>query len=197
MREAELRDAAAIARVSVEGYQTDYQGLLPEEHLMQVTYEKAYRKWARAIRTLHTAVMAEKYIYLAESDEGRLIGVVMGGPERSSHHYIGEISNFYLSDEEEEREAIGRELIIRVVERLLVEWAMNSLLIRVLACNTPLHRFCEALGGELVPELEEQVEVEGKVQGLVTYGWRDVSVLLGEKWQFLMAQGIWLPPFCI
>jgi hypothetical protein len=56
-----------------------------------------------------------------------------------------------------------------VVERL-VEQEMDSLLIRVLKANAPARRFYEALGGQLVPEVEEQIEDGGAVLEQVAYG---------------------------
>jgi ribosomal protein S18 acetylase RimI-like enzyme len=80
--------------------------------------------------------------------------VSMGGPERSNHPlYTGEIYVLYLLPAYQ-RQGIGRQLTISVVERL-VEQEMDSLLIRVLQTNAPAHRFYEALGGQLVPEVEE------------------------------------------
>ena len=120
----------------------------------------------------------EEYIYVAENDAGDIIGVAMGGPERSNHPlYTGEIYFLYLLPAYH-RQGIGRQLTISVVERL-VEHGMDSLLIRVLKANAPARRFYEALGGQLV--LEEQIEDQGAVLDQVAYGWRDVSVLLHSR----------------
>jgi hypothetical protein len=55
---------------------------------------------------------------------------------------------------------------------------MGSLLIRVLKVKAPARRFYEALGGQLVPDVEEQIEERGAVLDLVAYGWREASELL-------------------
>jgi len=95
--------------------------------------------------------------------------VVMGGPERSHHPlYTGEIYVLYLLPAYQ-RQGIGRQLTISEVERL-VEQEMHSLLIRVLQANAPARRFYEALGGHLVPEVEEQIEERGAVLEQVAYG---------------------------
>ncbi len=104
----------------------------------------------------------------------------MGGPERSNHPlYTGEIYVLYLLSAYQ-RQGIGRQLTISVVERL-VEQEMDSLLIRVLKTNAPARRFYEALGGQLVPEVEEEFEERGAVLVRVGYGWRDVSELLHSR----------------
>ncbi len=178
IREAELGDAAAMARVSVESYRSAHRDHIPVESLMQFTYEESERNWARTIQEFNEATEREEYIYVAEHDSSDIIGVAMGGPERSHHPvYTGEIYFLYLLPSYH-RQGIGRQLTVKVVERL-VELGMHSLLIRVLKANAPARRFYEALGGQLV--LEEQIEERGAVLDQVAYGWGDVSELLHPR----------------
>ena len=178
IREAELRDAAAMARVSVDSYRSAHRDHIPEESLMQFTYGESEHNWARTLRELSDSAERTEYIYVAENNEGLLIGAAMGGPERSNHPlYTGEIYFLYLLPAYH-RQGIGRQLTASVVERL-VEQGMHSLLIRVLKANTNARRFYEALGGQLV--LEEQIEERGAVLDQVGYGWRDVSEFLLVK----------------
>ena len=149
---------------------------------MQFTYEESERNLARAIREFSEADERQEYIYVAETEEGLVIGVAMGGPERLHHPlYTGEIYFLYLLPAYH-RQGIGRQLTISVVERL-VEQGMHSLLIRVLQANVPARRFYEALGGHLVPEVVEEFEERGTVLVRVAYGWSDVSheVLLFQQ----------------
>ena len=180
IREAELRDAAAMARVSVDSYRAAHRDQIPVESLIQFTYEESERNWARAIREFSESDERQEYIYIAETEAGAVIGVAMGGPERLHHPlYTGEIYFLYLLPEYQ-RQGIGRQLTISVVERL-VEQGMHSLLIRVLKANAPARRFYEALGGELVPEVEEEFEDRGAVLVRVAYGWREVGELLHSR----------------
>ena len=50
IREARLGDEAAMARVSVDSYRAAHRDQIPEESLMQFTYEESERNWARALR---------------------------------------------------------------------------------------------------------------------------------------------------
>jgi ribosomal protein S18 acetylase RimI-like enzyme len=178
IREAERSDAAAMARVMVDSFRSAHRDHLPEVSLMKLTYEVSERNWARALRELSESDERTEYIYVAENDAGDLIGIAMGGPERSSHPlYLGEIYVLYLLPAFY-RQGIGRQLTASVVERL-VERGMDSLLIRVLKANTRARRFYEALGGQLV--LEEQIEDEGALLDQVAYGWRDASELLPPR----------------
>ena len=140
-----------------------------------LTYEESERNWVRALCELSESTETRECLFVAENDDGDLIGVAMGGPERSNHPlYTGEIYILYLLPEYH-RQGIGRQLTGQVVKRL-VEQGMHSLLIRVLKANAPARRFYEALGGQLV--LEEQIEENGAVLEQVAYGWVDVSDLL-------------------
>jgi ribosomal protein S18 acetylase RimI-like enzyme len=175
LREAQLNDAAAMARVIVDSYRSAHRDHIPEESLMRFTYEESERNWARTLLKLGGSSESKECIYVAEDDAGNLVGVAMGGPERSNHpSYTGEIYILYLLPEYH-RQGIGRRLTGQVV-RQLVEWEMHSLIIRVLKANAPACRFYEALGGELV--LEEQIEENGAILEQVAYGWTDVSDLL-------------------
>jgi ribosomal protein S18 acetylase RimI-like enzyme len=175
IREAQLNDAAAMARVIVDSYRSAHRDHIPEESLMMFTYEESERNWARTLHKLGESTERRECIYVAEDDTRSLIGVAMGGPERSNHPlYTGEVYVLYLLSQYH-RQGIGRQLTGQVVRRL-VEWEMHSLIIRVLKANAPARRFYEALGGQLV--LEEQIEENGAVLEQVAYGWEDVSDLL-------------------
>ena len=175
IREAYQGDAAAMARVTVDSYRSAHRDHIPAESLMKFTYEESERNWARTLLKLSGSTESKECIYVAENDAGDLIGVAMGGPERSNHPiFTGEIYILYLLPEYH-RQGIGRWLTGQVVRRL-VEWEMHSLIIRVLKANAPARRFYEALGGQLV--LEEQIEEDGVVLEQVAYGWMDASRLL-------------------
>jgi GNAT superfamily N-acetyltransferase len=176
IREAELRDAAALARVMVDSFRSAHRNHLPEEYLMRwLTYEESERNWARTLGELSESTETRECLFVAENDDGDLIGVAMGGPERSNHPlYTGEFYVLYLLPSYY-RQGIGRQLVEHVVARL-AQQGMHTLLIRVLKANAPARLFYEALGGQLV--LEEQNEEQGVVLDLVAYGWLDTSNLL-------------------
>jgi GNAT superfamily N-acetyltransferase len=142
---------------------------------MKFSYEESERNWARALREIEATPTSKKRIYVAENDTGELIGVAMGGPERTQHPvYTGEVYVLYLLPAYH-RQGIGRLLTETVVE-WLAQQGMRSLLIRVLKANSPARRFYEALGGQLV--FEEQIEEDGAVLEQVAYGWATGTTLL-------------------
>jgi ribosomal protein S18 acetylase RimI-like enzyme len=180
IREAKLRDAAAMARVIVDSYRSAHRDQIPEKSLMKFTYKGSERAWIRALREISASAEYKECIFVAENDAGELIGVAMGGPEGSKHPlYTGEIYALYLLPAYQ-RQGSGRQLTVSVVKRL-VEMGLDSLLIRVLKANAPARRFYEALGGQLVPDVEEQFEERGAMLVRIAYGWRDVSELLRPR----------------
>jgi hypothetical protein len=45
VRRARLQDAAAIARVHVDAWRSTYRGIVPDEHLDGMSYERSKRNW--------------------------------------------------------------------------------------------------------------------------------------------------------
>jgi ribosomal protein S18 acetylase RimI-like enzyme len=178
IREARAADAPAMARVLIDTRRIAHRDHIPEQSLLRFTYEESERNWARTLRELGASSEANECIYVAETEAGEVVGLAMGGPERTSHRdYAGEVYILYLLPEYQRR-GIGRRLT-RTVAARLIGWGMNSFLIRVLKANAPARRFYEALGGQLV--LEEQIEEDGALLDQVAYGWPDARRFLDEN----------------
>jgi GNAT superfamily N-acetyltransferase len=168
IREADLTDVAAIAKVHVASWRTTYRGIVPDEHLDRLSHE-----WSeRALRNLLSAGCT-RFVYIAEDAGGKVVGFACGGPERGGDAvYKGELYGIYLL-EEYQRKGIGRRLTATVAGRLLEE-GFESMLVWVLADN-PSRPFYEALGGEQL--YEEQTIIEGVTLVKVAYGWQDIQPL--------------------
>lgn len=99
---------------------------------------------------------------MAQTAAGTLVGVAGGGPERTGHpRYADEVTVLVVLPGYQ-RQGIGRRLVATVVTHL-VGHGLSSFLIRVVTPNAPARRFYEALGGHLVPEVQEQIEEDGTV----------------------------------
>jgi L-amino acid N-acyltransferase YncA len=165
IREATLNDAAAIARAHIESSRATYRGLLPDEVLDEMTYERRLRNWSE---TLGEEGGAE-FVYVAEDEGGRVFGFASGGPEREGDaEFDGELYAIYLLDTHH-RKGAGRGLVRAVAGRLSRE-GFRSMLVWVLADN-PARRFYEALGGGRVRE--KTIERGGRTLAEIAYGWRD------------------------
>lgn len=172
IREARSQDSAAIARVHVESWRTTYTGVVPQSYLDQLSVERRADYWQDVIANSER----QSVIFVAEDDQGQIIGFAIGGPEREGDPtYSAEIYAIYLF-RDAQRGGIGRRLVAAVCEDLK-QRGHGSLLIWVLADN-PSRGFYEALGGQFVRE--KDIEIGGATLREVAYGWKDFAVI-GSK----------------
>ena len=170
IREATVRDAAAIARVQVDTWRTAYAGIVPEHHLASLSDERSERAW----RDTLSAPDRPGFTYVTEDDHGNVIGFASGGPERGGDPvYKGEVYAIYLL-QEHQRKGIGRQLTLTLARRLF-EKGLRSMLVWVLA-ESPSRDFYTALGGK--PLYDKPIEIGGEELIVAAYGWQDLSVLL-------------------
>jgi GNAT superfamily N-acetyltransferase len=165
IRRANMDDAAAIAKVHVDSWRTTYHGVIPEDFLAALSYEKREQLW----RQILTDFTRSKFVYVAEDERGQIVGFVSGGPERSGdRQYRGELDAIYLLPSHQ-WQGIGRRMAITLVNQLRRE-GMTTLLVWVLAAN-PACKFYERLGGQLV--YEKPTTIGGTSLLEVAYGWQD------------------------
>jgi L-amino acid N-acyltransferase YncA len=172
IREARVEDAASIAKVHVDSWRTTYRGIIANTYLEALSYEDRERFWHSLLeRTERTTL-----VYVAEDDDGEIIGFASGGPEHeSSQPYKGEVYAIYILREAQKR-GIGRQLVTAIVQRLLLQ-GIESMIIWVLS-NNPSRAFYEKLGGQFVQE--KPIEIGGVKLREVAYGWTDIRPLAGS-----------------
>jgi SAM-dependent methyltransferase len=172
IREADVRDVAAIAKVHVDSWRTTYAGVIPDNYLTKLSYEGRERAWHKNF----SDPARRGFVYVAEYEKGEVVGFASGGPERNEDPlYRGEMYAVYLL-KHFQRRGIGRQLSLAVAQRLL-QAGYESMLVWVLAQN-PSRGFYEALGGEVVSE--KPIEVGETKLAEVAYGWKDLRPLLGS-----------------
>lgn len=170
IREAQIGDAPAIARVHVDSWRSTYSGIVPADYLAQLDYGQREQDCYDRIK----AKRERQFIYVAQ-EVGEVVGFASGGPEGSGNStYDGELYVIYIL-EAHQRQGIGRLLVSHLAGRLL-HAGMGSLLVWVLADN-PFRRFYERLGGQ--PVAEQSVSIGGAELKEVAYGWRDIQILTG------------------
>ncbi|HSF30839.1 MAG TPA: GNAT family N-acetyltransferase [Candidatus Tectomicrobia bacterium] len=168
IRLAAMADVPAIARVHVDSWRTTYKGIVPDDYLTNLSYERRERLW-------HEVISASgSLVFVAEAADENIVGFAAGGRERSGDPlYSGELYAIYLLDSWQRR-GIGRQLTMALVRRL-IEAGLTSLLVWVLAKN-PSRQFYEALGGR---QVREKVGTTGGVQLIeVAYGWLDARAMV-------------------
>jgi len=169
IREAREEDAAAIARVHIDTWRAAYRGIVADEFLDRLSYERS----ATHFREVFMSPQSRDWVFVAEDDHGEVIGFACGGPVREADPaYKGELYAIYLLPQHHRR-GIGRALTAAVVGKLL-DSGITTMLIWALAAN-PSRMFYESLGGRRLRERE--ITIGGAAYIEVAYGWDDITPL--------------------
>lgn len=163
VRKAVLPDARGIAIVQVDSWRTTYEGIISNDYLQKLSYEEHEKIWHGAIK--------QKTLYVAEDNEGRIVGFSIGGKERSGNYpkCKGEVYAIYIL-KEYQRKGLGRLLMKPIVEDLL-EQNITTMAVYVLEENNARF-FYEALGAKKIDSVE--IEIGGKKLTELVYGWEDI-----------------------
>ena len=163
IRKAVLSDAKGIAKVHVDSWKSTYANIVPDEYLNNLSYESREEIWTNAIPF--------GGVYIAESNEGVLVGFSKGGKERSGKYngYDGELYAIYILKEYQGK-GIGTALVKTVLDDIK-GMGINSMLVLVLEDNIS-RQFYESLGARKIDKVE--VEIGGKTLSELVYGWEDI-----------------------
>jgi len=168
IREARVSDAAGLARVSVDSWQSTYAGIIPQEFLDSLTYEGRTKRWEERLSDPDSP----GFTFITETNEGDIVGYAGGLKGNSGDPlYTGEVGDIYLL-KEYQRQGIGRRLMATAALRIK-EYGHDSLLVWVLEDN-PNRKFYESLGGS--PVGKKEVEIGGRKLKEVAYGWADMKI---------------------
>lgn len=170
IRQANVEDALAIAKVHIETWRTTYKGILSEEYLARFSLQERENRWQKM---LDTAAKDNHFTYVAEDLNKQIVAFADGGKERTNDPiYKSEIYAIYIL-EAYQRRGLGRALVRTLVKKF-DELGVNSMLVWVLKDN-PACQFYGALGGQKVRS--KQIEIEGSMLDEIAYGWEDFRVL--------------------
>ncbi len=164
IREATISDAEDIAKVHVDCWRTTYKDIMPDEVLERLSYEQRTELWNANLSTEDGHL-----VYVAENEEGEIIGFVSGGPEKSGEYppYGGEITALYVSSEYHSL-GLGKRLFLRLLQ-YFNSMDIHSVMVWVLADN-PACTFYERLGAKPVVE-QHIINMGDKNLNMVAYGW--------------------------
>ena len=175
IREAKLSDAAAIAQVHFDTWQTTYHGLLPDNYIDKRSYEKRKNYWENSL-SINTEKETNYFTYVAENPDREIVSFIDGGLERSNNSiYQSEIYALYILAAYQ-RQGIGRNLVKRIASQLSKS-SLTSILVWVLKDN-PAVEFYQALDGQNVAH--KLIEVNSIEFVEVAYGWNDIQVLIAK-----------------
>jgi GNAT superfamily N-acetyltransferase len=171
-RLAQVDDAPAIARVHVDTWRTTYAGIVPAEHLANLSYERCEARWLPYL----SDPQGETRTFVAEA-RGQVIALASGGPARDPLPGLdAELYNLYVLKDFQGR-GFGWLLVARLAQDLASQ-GYHSLITWVVKDN-PACRFYERLGGRIMGE--KTVEVGAKELVDVAYAWPDLAVLCQHK----------------
>ncbi|MFD2045444.1 GNAT family N-acetyltransferase [Ornithinibacillus salinisoli] len=166
IRKATSTDANAIAKVQVDSWKTTYRNIIPDEYLNQMTYKSREQKWAN--------IISKQSVFLAESDEGEVVGFSNGGIERSGKYpsYKGELFAIYILAKYQ-RKGLGKLLLKPIIDELIKQ-GIFTMVVLVLEENRS-RLFYESLGARVIG-IEEIKIYEKRLHELV-YGWDDIRAI--------------------
>ncbi|MDR6125138.1 L-amino acid N-acyltransferase YncA [Bacillus sp. SLBN-46] len=166
IRKAVLSDAKGIAKVHVDSWRTTYANIIAEDYLNQLSYEKREKMWISGI--------PNGGVYVAENDEGTIVGFSSGGKERSGEYpgFSGELYAIYILQEYQGR-GLGKALVKPIIKELQ-DQQIESMLVCVLEENNS-RLFYEALGGKRIDSIK--IEMGGEEFNELIYGWEQIGSL--------------------
>lgn len=169
VREGTWEDAVAIGRLHWENWRAAYRGIVPDDALDAITEASRVAHWDGVL-----AADGNEFVYVAEDDGGRLVGIASAGPALGGDTgYRGELYVLHVRPEMQ-GQGVGRALMRAVAVRLAAD-GVTSLIVWVLRDNHPARRFYEAMGGQYLRE--QDARFESVILPDVAYGWRDTATL--------------------
>jgi GNAT superfamily N-acetyltransferase len=167
IREAQIEDSAAIAKVHIDSWRTTYRGIVSDVYLSALSCLEREQQWQEFFQgTDHF-----QFAYVAEVGNNQVVGFAAAGVNRDEPtDYQGALYAIYILQEYQGK-GIGRWLTEAVAKRLL-QGGNISMSVWVLERN-PACKFYESLGGN---RLQEKVINIGDTSLIeVAYGWKDVK----------------------
>lgn len=171
IREAKMSDAKGIAKVHVDCWKTTYKNIIPTEYLEKLSYEQRTELWIRNISTVGN------YVYVAENDDGEIIGFTDGGKrEKNDVEKSGDLTSIYIF-EHFQGQGIGKKLVHKLFTKFK-ELGYEKIFVEVLGDNDSRF-FYEKLGARL--ERSEKVKIGGKDLNLLIYVWSNINSVLYQS----------------
>jgi ribosomal protein S18 acetylase RimI-like enzyme len=170
IRKAHPDDAEAIARVRIDTWRSTYTGILPQDYLDTLSYERTVFTW----RGILTADGRQGETFVAEHTDGQVVGFAIGGAERGDlPQYRGELYAIYILPGFQGL-GLGKRLMGAAARELLGQ-GLESMVVWSLERNAPARRFYERMGGRLAGH--KQIRFNNQVFIEVAYGWEDIRPL--------------------
>ena len=166
-----MQDATAIAHVHIDTWRTTYRGIVTDEYLSNMSYDRGKRVWETTLQDPKT-----QSVFVAEDEQNRIVGFATCGAAREERRtFDGELYAIYVLQTMQGK-GIGRRLVLSATHDLK-DRGSHSMLVWVLAEN-PFKRFYEELGGEQFTT--KDAVVGGKTLKELGFGWKNLDSLIGD-----------------
>ncbi|MBS0538584.1 MAG: GNAT family N-acetyltransferase [Proteobacteria bacterium] len=179
IRRAERRDAASIARVHVETWQSAYAGLLPDAMLAGMSDVRHAAMWSQTLADKDEA----RGVFVAEDEEMGVVGFGSCGSVRDppegldgTEQRVGEVYLLYVEPDFQDR-GIGRCLLDALFRQLAAD-GFDTAVLWMLAEN-PTRFFYEGLGGVVAGDRTDTFL--GTDVDEVAYAWTDLEAPLVRR----------------
>jgi GNAT superfamily N-acetyltransferase len=171
IREAKAVDASSIASVVVDTWQMTYKGIVPQEYLDSLSYDRVTDVWTTRITDINK-IWPGWFVFVVENNDGKIVGFAGGGPSQGyGLPFSGELGMLYVL-KAYQRHGFGRQLAVAVAVRLK-QRGLKSMLVWVFTAN-PYRAFYEALEGRVVAE--KTIDRYGGHLTETAYGWDNLEV---------------------
>jgi GNAT superfamily N-acetyltransferase len=167
IRPASPEDVPGIARVLVDTWRRTFRGLLSDEFLAGMSYERQEQR--------HGCYLAQdrvNYFVAVDRASGDVIGFINGGPNRHADYqrYPAELYALYVLSERQ-RCGTGKRLLAALAPRLM-ESGFPSMMVWVLAKN-PNRGFYEHTGAREIAS--RSIVLQPDVVQEIAYGWDNIA----------------------
>jgi GNAT superfamily N-acetyltransferase len=170
IRKAVLTDAKGIAKVHVDSWRTTYKNIIPDEFLKKLSYDQRTDLWNRNI------TKEGNYVFVAENDEGEIIGFADCGKRESNNATnSGDLTAIYLLLEYQGK-GIGKQLLKQLFLQF-EELGFNRVFVEVLEDNKTRY-FYEYYGANLLKS--EKITIAGAELNLLIYEWNNLNQVLSK-----------------
>ncbi|GAA0450119.1 GNAT family N-acetyltransferase [Alkalibacillus silvisoli] len=168
IREATVSDASGIAKVHVDSWRTTYKGIVPDEYLKNLTYEKRTNLWINNISAQN------QYIIVAEDDSGNIVGFASGGKRVSNDtEGSGDLTSIYIL-KPFQGQGIGT-LLMNDLFAHFNAIGYRTIFVEVLNSNESKF-FYEAFGASFFKG--DTITIQGKDLELLIYKWDNIEQLI-------------------
>lgn len=170
IRKAILTDAVGIAKVHVDSWKSTYKNIIPDVFLGRLSYDQRTELWKQNI------TKEGNYIFIAENNEGEIIGFADCGKKESNNvPNSGDLTSIYLL-QEYQGHGIGKQLLKQLFLQFK-ELGFNRVFVEVLEENNTRY-FYEYYGANLFKN--DQITIAGTNLNLLIYEWNDVNQVLSK-----------------